>query len=444
MASRNASRLLVAVLAWLVAAPLAAQGPAPVRLTFAEAVHRAAGSAPAVELAGLRTDEAQARVGQARAALLPNLGVSAGWVNRTFNKNSLGIKLGGFSLPDLIGPFNTYDTRLQLSQTLLDFPSMGRVRAARAQVASAGAQGGAVSEGAAAGAAAAYLRAARAGAVVAARVADSSIAAELVGLAQAQKAAGVSAAIDVTRARTQLVAAEGALLVARNQLDRGRIDLARALGLDPAAPLQLADTLSATLPGADVPASRDSIVVLALTGRPDLRAEVALGDAARSAQGAIAAERLPRVGVEADFGSNGPTPGNSIGTGQVALQVSLPILDGFRRERRADEQRAQVRESEVRVRDLHQQIVADVDGALLDLASSEAQQGIAAERLKLANDELAQARERFKAGVAGNIEVIDAQSSLLRARDTDIDARFAAASARVSLARAAGVARTLH
>src|SRR5207245_269574 len=257
MASQSTSRPLVAVLAWLVAAPLAAQAPAPapapVRLTFADAVRRAAGTAPAVELAGLRTDEASARVGQARAALLPSLAASAGWVNRTFNKNSLGIKFpafGGFSLPELIGPFNTYDTRLQLSQTLLDFSSMGRVRAARAQVSSAGAQGGAVSEGAAAGAAAAYLRAARAAAVVAARVADSSIAAELVGLAQAQKAAGVSAAIDVTRARTQLVTAEGGLLVARNQLDRARIDLSRALGLDPAAPVQLADTLTATLPAA--------------------------------------------------------------------------------------------------------------------------------------------------------------------------------------------------
>ncbi|MGE5743197.1 MAG: TolC family protein [Gemmatimonadota bacterium] len=55
-----------------------------------------------------------------------------------------------------------------------------------------------------------------------------------------------------------------------------------------------------------------------------------------------------------------------------------------------------------------------------------------------------QARERFKAGVVGNIEVIQAQSSLVRARDTDIDARFAAAAARVALARAVGVARLLH
>ncbi|PYP53213.1 MAG: hypothetical protein DMD45_01945 [Gemmatimonadetes bacterium] len=128
----------------------------------------------------------------------------------------------------------------------------------------------------------------------------------------------------------------------------------------------------------------------------------------------------------------------------AALQVSVPILDGFRREARLAEQDAVVRESQVRERDLRQQIAADVDGALLDLHSAEAQQAVAAERLRLAGQELSQSRERFKAGVAGNIEVIDAQSNLIRARDTDIDARFAAATARVSLARAAGVARTLH
>jgi len=108
------------------------------------------------------------------------------------------------------------------------------------------------------------------------------------------------------------------------------------------------------------------------------------------------------------------------------------------------EQDAVVRESQVRERDLRQQIAADVDAALLDLRSADAQQAVAAEQLRLAEDELSQSRQRFKAGVAGNIEVIDAQSNLIRARDGDIDARFAAASARVALARAAGVARTLH
>jgi outer membrane protein len=442
MASRLSKVLTLAV---ACAAPLAAQ--APVRLSFADAVRRAAGSAPAVELAGLRTDEAGFRVRQARAPLLPSLTASAGWVNRSFNKKSLGIEFPsfpGFSLPTLIGPFNTYDARLQVTQTLVDFSSLHRVSAARAQATGAAAEGSAVSEASAAGAALAYLRAARATTLVAARQADSAIAAELVTLAQAQRTAGVSAAIDVTRARTELVSALGALVVARNLRDRGRIDLARALGLDPATPLELADTLSAALAVADVPASPDSAAAVALARRPDLAAEAARGDAARRAGAAIAAERLPRIGVEADYGTNGPTVPSSIGTGQIAVQVTLPILDGFRREGRAAEQDAIARESAVRTRDLRQQIAADVASAFLDLGAAQAQQSIAAERLRLALDELAQARERFKAGVAGNIEVIDAQAALVRARDTDIDARFGAAGARVSLARAVGLARTLH
>jgi outer membrane protein TolC len=135
---------------------------------------------------------------------------------------------------------------------------------------------------------------------------------------------------------------------------------------------------------------------------------------------------------------------DAITTRQLALQVSVPILDGFRREARLAEQDAVVREAQVREADLRRQIAAEVDAALLDMRSATAQQAVAAEQLRLADDELAQSRERFKAGVAGNIEVINAQSNLIRARDSDIDARYGAALARISLARAAGVARTLH
>jgi len=443
MVSRQSSVRLVAVLAALGAAPLAAQ--APVRLSFADAVRRAAGEAPTVALATLRTDEADAQVRQARSALLPSLSVAGVWVNRDFNSQSLGIPFPpAFSLPNPVPPFNNYDGRVTVTQTLFDWSNVTRVRAASARADGSRAERGVTVETAAQAAAVAYLRASRAQALVAARRADSSIAAELVTLAEAQKAAGVSAAIDVTRARTQLVRAEGLLIVARNERDRGRIVLARTLGIDPATPLELADTLAGTLGAADLPAGRDAVLTVALAGRPDLGAELARATAARRTGTAIRAERLPRVGVEADYGLNGMTVPSALSTRQVALEVTIPILDGFRREARLSEQDAVVRESEVRERDLRQQITADVDAALLDLRSAEAQQLIAADQLRLAEDELSQSRQRFKAGVAGNIEVIDAQSNLIRARDTDIDARFAAASARVALARAAGVARTAH
>src|SRR2546428_562644 len=357
MASLSNSRRLGAVLAWLVAAPsfLGAQQPAtptPLRLSFADAVRVASGQATPVELATLRTTEADARVRQARSALLPSLAISGAWVNRTFNSKSLGISFptppGQPGLPDLIGPFDNYDGRVRATQTVFDWSSLKRVRAAR------------------------------------------------------------------------------------------------ALAIDPATPLELADTLAAGLANAEVPGDRQAAVAAALAGRPDLQAEVARGAAARQTGSAIRAERLPRLDLEADYGVNGLTMPSAIATRQVALQVTVPILDGFRREARIAEQNAAVSASPLRERDLRPQIAADVDAALLDLRSAEAQQLVAAERLRLAGDELAQARERFKAGVAGNIEVIDAQSHLIRARDTDIDARFAAASARVALARAVGVASTLH
>ncbi len=432
----------------LVARAAAAQSAQPVRLSFAEAVRRAAVGAPAVALAGARTDAAQARVRETRAALLPGLWATGGWLNRTFNVHSLGIEIptapGQAPLPNLIGPYDTWDTRFQVRQALLDLSGFARTRAARAQVTSAQADSGASSDAAAQRAAMAYLAAARARAQVAARVADSSIAAELLELAQAQKTAGVSPAIDVTRAETQLVTARGRLVVARSRYARASLDVARALGLDPATPIELADTLSAGLATADVPQEPAQAVALALARRPDLTAAAARGDAARRTLSAIRAERLPRVDLAADYGLNGPAVGSLIRTGQVGVEVTLPILDGWRREGRQAEQEAVAREADIRARDLAQEIAADVDGAFLDLGAAEAQGRITAEGLRLARQELSQARERFQAGVAGNIEVIDAQASLVRARDADIDARYAAAAARVALARAVGEAHTLH
>jgi outer membrane protein TolC len=236
----------------------------------------------------------------------------------------------------------------------------------------------------------------------------------------------------------------GALLVARNDQRRTRIDLARSLGLAPDAPIELTDTLGPTLAQADLPDGRDAQVSGALEHRPDLAVGNARVRAAQQAAQAISAERLPRLDLAAGYGTSGLAPLDGTATRMVALQITVPILDGFRREGRRAEQKLVVQGTELRNEELRRQIAADVDAARLDLASAGEQQVIASERLRLAQDELNQARERFKAGVAGNIEVIEAQVSLIRARDADIDTRYAAAVARVALARAAGVARMLH
>ncbi|HKV72094.1 MAG TPA: TolC family protein [Gemmatimonadales bacterium] len=417
------------------------------KLGFGDAVKLATGQATPVQLSGLATAEARARVRQSRSMLLPGLTAGGSWVNRDYDLDALGLPFpkGAFPLPTVVPPFSAFDARLTVTQTVLDLSSIKRVRASEAQVQSTLAAGDAATESAAQVAALAYLRAARAQASVAARQADSAIAAEVLSLAQAQLQAGVSGTIDATRAKTQVAVAAGALVVARNQYDQARIALARSLGVDPVkSDITLSDTLSSSLGAATVPADQDAAVAQALNSRPELKAEQARGTAALVSRAAIQSELLPRVGFEADYGLSGVELGTLRATRQFAVAVSIPLVDGFRREGRAAEQDAVIQESQVRQHDLRQQIAADVAGALLDLHSAEAQEGIASQQLSLAADVLSQAEKRFKAGVAGNIEVIDAQATMVKARDAVIDARYGAAAARVALARAAGAARTLH
>jgi outer membrane protein TolC len=443
-----ASRLPIVLILALSATSLGAQTPSPVRLSFADAIRQATGTAqdvqapPSVVIAGFRTDEARGRVTEARSGVLPSISATGFWANRTLNPKALGFTFPG--LPSIIGPFDVVDARVQLQQTLFDFSTLKRVSAAKSQVTASRAEGSATVEASAQTVALAYARATRAQAVVSARQADSALAAELVKLAVAQQQAGVSASIDVTRARVQLSESAGRVILAQSQRERARIDLARALGIDPTTPIELTDTLTATLGAADVPADRNAAVTQAIAARPDLVAEIARGNAARTAASAISAERLPHLGLAADYGLSGTNTNDAISTRQVAVQVTWPILDGLRREGRLAEQQALVRQSEVRTKDLQQQVTADVDAALLDIRSAGAQQMITGERLQLAAEEVSQARQRFQAGVAGNIEVINAQESLVRAREADIDARFAGLVAKVSYARAVGSAHTLR
>jgi outer membrane protein TolC len=439
---------LVVLAAWLAPAAPAPAAPAPGRLTLGQAVNAAAGRSPGVSLAMLRSDEAKARANQSLAAFLPSLTAQASMTDRTFNLYALGISFpsipGQPPFTALQGPVYDSEARLKVSQPVFDFSSMKKLESSRRGADGARADLNVSAETAAQMAAIAYVRAARAGASVEAREEDLALAQQLVTLAEAQLSAGTSPGIDVTRARTQVVASRGALLIARNQLDRARIELARALGLDPASPPELADTLSATMGGGQAPQAESLAVAFALQHREELRGEQARLARARADHAATAGERVPRIDAAGDWGRSGQHFGDAINTYSASVAITMPILDGFRREGKLAEERALVSESEVRERDLRDQVASEVSGALLDLANGEEQLAIAAERLSLAREEVSQATERFTSGVAGNIEVINAQSTLVRARDADIDARFAVASARVALARATGVARDIH
>jgi outer membrane protein TolC len=443
--------LLVALLAFFAraAAAQSVAADSTVRLTLGEAVRLAARDNVQVESARYRVEAARARVTQRRADLLPTVSANVAERGSTFNSAAM-FPIDFPSAPgqpplfdpngSILGPLNVFEARARVSQTLLDPSAMSRVRGARTSVQAAGADVANVADQAAAMAANAYLQVLRSDAVVTARLADSTLAAELLGIAQDQLRAGTGVALDVTRARSQLTGARTQLIVARNERDRNRVELARALGL-PLVRFVLADSL-ATMP-LSTTAAESAALGAALRGRKDLQSIELQAQAARQQAAAIRNERLPTIGVFADQGISARNGRSYLPTYDWGLQVSLPIFDGLRREGRAEEQLATARDLGSRERDLRTQVEADVRIAVLNLTSSAEAVSAARERLGLAEQEVAQARERFQAGVSGNADVITASLTLNGARTQYVDALASYHAARVALARAQGSITTL-
>jgi outer membrane protein TolC len=438
--------LLVALIAFLARAAEAQGTPTDttLRLSLGEAVRLAARQNVAVESARSRVEAAQSRVTQRRADLLPNVSGLATERRATLNSAAAfpielptpGIDPRG----SILGPLDVFDARARVTQSLYDPAARARVASARTSVEAATADVGQTADLAATQAANAYLGVLRADAVYRARLQDSTLAAELVQIARDQLSAGTGVALDVTRARSQLTGARTQLIVARNERDRTRIDLARTLGL-PLVRLDLVDSLS-TLP-LDVATTEREALERAYSGRNDLQALTLQAEAARQQAGAIRKEKLPTVGVMGDYGISQRNGRSYLPTYDLGIMLSLPLFDGYRREGRVAEQEATVRDLESRARDLRIQVEADVRNAVLNLASSTEAVAAARERLSLAEQEVAQARERFQAGVSGNADVITAALTLNNARTQLVDALTSYQASRVALARAQGVISTL-
>jgi len=407
-------------------------------LSLGDAARMAARQSATAQEAYFQAAQSAAQVTQARSDLLPNVSAYAMEHGVTINTATFGFALPGLDPGgQLLGPVNTIDVRGKLSQTIFDWSALSRLRSAKSTAVASNATASDVAEQAAVAASLAYLRAQRADAQLAAREADSVLADSLLSIANDQLAAGVGVALDVTRARAQVASVRAQLIAARNERDRARLDLLRALGLPLDAHIELADTLT-RLAMSDTMPNEQAAIAMALRNRPDLRAADEQLLAARQTSGAIRAERLPSLTAFGDEGWLGTNGGNKLNTYQWGVQVSVPVFDGLHREGRIEESEARVNEIDVRRRDLRQQAAIEVRGALLDLGSARQAVDAAREELQLTEQEVAQARDRFRAGVSGNADVITASLTLNTSRTQLVDALASYQSARVGLARALG------
>jgi outer membrane protein TolC len=413
----------------------------PLRLSLKQAVEIATspeGNAR-VEIAAEAVRQAEARALQARSVLLPNIDASIGQQNVTRNLEAFGIRIEapvpGFRVPTFVGPFNIFDARLNATQTVFDLAAFRRLQASRSGTLAARAEDESTREYVAWQVARAYLAALKADADVEAARANVDLARALAGLAASQKRAGTGTGIEVTRADVQLANERQRLLVSENQRTAARLQLLRAMGRPLETPLELTDTLRL------VPVATEAVeaaVEMARRERDDLEAQKLREATAGLNARATASERLPTVMAIGDYGTIGTAIDHSRPTRTIGVSLRVPVFDGGRREARRAESASQLRAEQARTRDLEQQISLEVRLALDALRSAAEQVKVAEEGLALAENELAQARRRYEAGVTTSLEVTDAQTRLVRARDNRLTALYQHSQARIDFGQATG------
>jgi outer membrane protein TolC len=140
----------------------------------------------------------------------------------------------------------------------------------------------------------------------------------------------------------------------------------------------------------------------------------------------------------ANFGDIGVNPATSNGTWQVNGSLNIPIFAGGKVHSDVLEADAALKEAQSRLGDLRGRIDYEVRTALLDLNAAAEQVEVARSSVDLSEQALTQSQDRFSAGVADNLEVVQAQESVASAHESYIQSLYAHNLAKVELAHAIG------
>jgi outer membrane protein TolC len=409
---------------------------APIELTIVQAILRSLEHNLGLMLAEQDTASAKADRWTALSGLLPSVSAGVTESRRKTNLEAFGFPLGP-TFPKVVGPFNVFDARVFASQPILDLDALNASRASTHQIAASEHTYKHARSIVMLASANVYLQAlaaqARAEAVKAQLASAQAIHQQAIDLRQN----GLVAGLDVVRAEVQVSILRQRATATANDAEKAKLRLARIVGM----PIGQQITLVDDLPQMSVrPMTVEDALKEAYEKREDFLAAVEDVRAAESRRDAASAARLPSVRVTADWGAIGLTPGSSLPTFNVTGALDVPIFDGGERKGRLAHADVDVRDRKARLEDLRATVYYDVREAFLDLEATSQQLDAADRGRALATQQLEQSRDRFAAGVATNIEVVQAQEAVALATEQEIAARYGFNVAKALLAQANGSA----
>jgi outer membrane protein TolC len=414
----------------------------PIMLTLADAVKRGLTANLGPITADNATRAARATRLQALSALLPNINASASDTVTQVNLAAFGFQFNvpasvGFSIPSVVGPYNYSQLQGTFSQSVFDTVARRNWRAAQESEKVSQLNAKDARELVVLAVGGSYLQVVATAARVDSQRAQVKNSEAINRQAEVRREAGTNARIDVTRSAVELQTEQQRLSSLEAELQKEKIALARLIGLPQDRELILSEPLATqtgTLP--DVNQS----IQAAWQRRSDLKALETGVKAAEMALSAARAERLPTAGVSGNYGVIGPNPSKTHGAFAVTGSVNIPIWQGGRIKSDILQAEATLDQRRAELANERGQVEEDVRTALVEMAAAQGQVKLAQSNRDLANDTLTQARDRFGAGVATTVEVVQAQQQVASAESDSISSLFSYQLAKLALARATGEA----
>ncbi len=414
-------------------------GDAPgqvLRLTLDQAVGLALKQNTTAQIAILQVAQSEQDKNISRADLLLQASAS---ISDEAEKVNLLAQFGGRTpfpgFPKTLGPYQVFSAGPSFGMPVFDLTLWRKYQAAQNTLNSSKASSLSTREQVILLVVSQYIGTLRAVANVEASQSRVSLAQALYDQAADLQKEGVGTGIDTLRANVELQNEKQRLIEAERDRETSLFGLSRLLNLDPRQGIELADSLSFfDTPQPEVEPSME----LALAERQEWKALEAQIKAAEYQKKASQDSRLPSLRFDGNFAYVGTSGNTTLPTYTYEASVNMPLFTGGRIHAEVVRADLEVKKLEQQKDDLRNQIALDVKTALLNLQSARNEVQVANLGVQLSKEEVDQARDRFKAGVANNIEVIQAQDSLARANDNQIAALYRFNQARADLARSIG------
>lgn len=406
----------------------------PEVLTLEKAVDLAVSNHPSLRVASGTQAVNEALVGQAQSGFYPQVQAQGGYqlstanATRNFTGSSLPRRTTGATFP-------FFQNNVTLNQLLYDFGAVkSRVDTAKYNLQAANSDAETTLQTVVVNVQQAYFGLQQAQRLV--TVSEESLTQfkKHLDLAKGRFKAGVGPKIDVTTAEVDLSNARLNLITARNNVLVARVTLNNAMGIKTADDYRVEEPTSPL---------HDQIILeeaveLAMRLRPEMISQRAQEQAAEAGIQAAQGNYFPTVTGSANYSYSG-TQSPLVYNWNVAGTVNIPIFSGFLTKQQVAQARANLLKTKANGEVLQQNILLEVNQALLNLEAAKERLRVTAVTVEQARERLALVEGRYRAGLSNAIEVTDAEVAYLNAQVNDVVAMSNFQVAKAQLDRATGI-----